>query len=58
MILMFTMQSEFSSAWVPPTRGMGSGKEETCVKSSAQVPILAICFFLLILAISYFYGIR
>ena len=49
MILMFTMQSEFSSAWVPPTRGMGSGKEETCVKSSAQV---------LILAISYLYGMR
>lgn len=39
-----TWQSEFSSAWVPPTRGMGSGKEETCVKSSAQVRILGIAY--------------
>jgi len=37
-------QSEFSSAWVPPTPGMGSGKEETCVKSSAQVRILGIAY--------------
>jgi len=39
-----TWQSEYSSAWVPPTRGMGSGKEETCVKSSAQVRILGIAY--------------
>ena len=38
--LMSALQSEYSSAWVPPTRGMGSGKEETCVKSSAQVLII------------------
>ena len=36
--LSYIFQSEYSSAWVPPTPGMGSGKEETCVKSSAQVP--------------------
>lgn len=39
-----TWQSEYSSAWVPPTPGMGSGKEETCVKSSAQVRILGIAY--------------
>lgn len=38
-------QGDFSSAWVPPYCGMvPSGREETCVKSSAQVRILGIAY--------------